>query len=83
MNPEDLARQKWRSVEKAALKRNRLVQELSETNERLLRLREELPQTEQADREAYAQALSAGKPGSARASSSPPQSRTRSVVRRP
>jgi hypothetical protein len=61
VNPEDLARTKWRPVEKAAAKRDRLGRELAETNEHLVRLRNELPQVEHADREAFAAALAAGK----------------------
>jgi hypothetical protein len=49
VNPEDLAREKWRPVAKAVEKRDRLGRELSETNEHLVRLRNELPQSEQAD----------------------------------
>lgn len=62
MNPEDLGRQRWRPVEKAAAKRDCLGRELAETNEHLVRLRNELPQAERADREAYATAIAAGKP---------------------
>jgi hypothetical protein len=61
VNPEDVARQRWRPVAKAVEKRNRLGAELIKANERLVRLRNELPQAEQADREAFAVALAAGK----------------------
>jgi hypothetical protein len=60
MNPEDLARQRWRPVAKAAEKRSRLGDELRVTNERLVGLRAELPRAEEADREAYATAIAAG-----------------------
>lgn len=61
MNPEDLARRRWRPVAKAVEKRNRLGAELAKTNERLVLLRNELPQAEQADRESFAVALAASK----------------------
>jgi DNA repair exonuclease SbcCD ATPase subunit len=61
MNPEDLARRRWRRIAKAVEKRNRLGAELAKTNERLVLLRNELPQAEQADRAAFAAALAAGK----------------------
>jgi hypothetical protein len=59
MNPEDLARERWRPAAKAVEKRNRLAEELSVTNERLAALRAELPRAEEADREAYATAIAA------------------------
>jgi hypothetical protein len=60
MNPEDLARQRWRPVAKAVDKRSRLGEELRVTNERLVGLRAELPRAEEADREAHATAIAAG-----------------------
>jgi hypothetical protein len=60
MNPEDLARRRWRPVEKAVAKRDRLGKELSETNQSLAALRSELSQAERADRDAYAAALADG-----------------------
>jgi hypothetical protein len=62
VNPEDLARQRWRPIAKAVEKRNRLGRELTDTNGRLVALRGELPQAEQADREAFAVAIAEGKP---------------------
>jgi hypothetical protein len=60
VNPEDLARERWRPAAKTVEKRNRLGEELRVTNERLVALRAELPRAEEADREAYATAIAAG-----------------------
>lgn len=60
MNPEDLARRRWKVVNKKAEERGRLVQQLNQANERLAVLREELPRAEQTDREAFATALGQG-----------------------
>jgi hypothetical protein len=61
VNPEDLARTRWRPVAKAVEERNGLGRELAETNEHLVQLRNELQQAEQADRAAFAVAIAAGK----------------------
>jgi hypothetical protein len=61
VNPEDLARRRWKAVNKKVEERSRLVRELNETNERLASLREELPRAEQADCQAFAAALGQGK----------------------
>lgn len=61
MSPEDLARQRWKAVNKKVEERNQLVHKLNETNDRLVRLRDELPRAEQADREAFAAALAQDK----------------------
>jgi hypothetical protein len=60
MNPEDLARQRWRPAAKAVERRNRFGEGLGVTNERLVGLRAELPRAEEADREAFAQAIAEG-----------------------
>jgi hypothetical protein len=62
MNPEDLGCLRWRPLKKAVEQRTRVVNELNETNVRLAALREQLPQSEQADREAYAVAVAKGEP---------------------
>jgi uncharacterized membrane protein YqiK len=62
LNPEDLGCQRWRPLKKAVGQRNRVVRESNETNGRLAALRERLPQSEQADREAYAVAVAKGEP---------------------
>ena len=66
MNPEDLARRRWKAVNKKVEERERLVQELNQASDCLAALREELPRAEQADREAFAAALAQGKPEPAR-----------------
>lgn len=61
MNPEDIARKRWRPVRKALEEREKLVAELTQAGERLAALQSELQQAGQADREAYAAAIAAGK----------------------
>ena len=61
VSPEELACRRWRPFRKAVEKRDRLVRELNETTERIVAARERLPAAEQADREAFAAALAAGR----------------------
>lgn len=61
MNPNDLARSRWRPVRKALEEQEKLSLELTQAGERLAALQGELPAAEQADREAYAAAIAVGK----------------------
>lgn len=62
MNPQDLARQRWKPVRKALEEQEELGLKLSQAADRLAALREELQQAGQTDREAYPAAIAAGKP---------------------
>jgi hypothetical protein len=59
MNPQDLARQRWKPVRKTLEKCEALGLELSQAGERLAALQGELSQAKHADREAYAEAIAA------------------------
>jgi hypothetical protein len=61
LNPEDIARKRWRPVRKALEEREKLEAELTQAGERFAALQSELQHAEQADREAYAAAIAAGK----------------------
>ena len=61
MNPQDLARKRWKPVRKALEKCEELGLELSQVGERIAALQGELSQAQDADREAYAEAIAAGR----------------------
>lgn len=66
MNPQDLARQRWKPVRKALEEQEDLGRKLNQAGDRLAALRDELQQAKQTDREAYAAAIAAGKAEPAR-----------------
>jgi hypothetical protein len=66
LNPVDLARKRWKPVRKALEHCEELGLELSQVGERLAALRGELSQAKEADREAYAAAIAAGRDEPAR-----------------
>jgi hypothetical protein len=61
VNPQDLARKRWKPVRKALEEQEKLGLELTQAAERLAALQDQLQQAGQADREAYAAAIAAGK----------------------
>jgi hypothetical protein len=61
VNPQDLARERWRPVRKALEEQEKLSLELTQAGERLAALQSELSQAKDADREAYAAAIAAGR----------------------
>lgn len=61
VNPTDIARGRWRPLRKALEKQERLSLELTQAGERLAALQGELAQAQREDREAFAEALAAGK----------------------